>query len=293
MQPIDARESGIPNQPRVCEWILLGFFVYTSALALILPLAPAIRIRTICANLLVLAILHCLSRWNLSSRWRTVRDLFPIASVLLAYQQMGWFAQPQASFDLENAWVVWDRLLLSDFGLKRAIELLGPVLPGLLELLYVLTYILAPSGFVILLACDRRDQADRFLALYAGSAVVAYALFPFFPSEPPRAVFPGELFPSYDTVFRKLNWWILGGAGIHTSVFPSGHVSSAFGCAFGLLLALPERRAFGVAMTIVACGISVATVYGRYHYAVDALAGLAVSAAVAAGCVAIFNRQSA
>lgn len=293
MQPLDARESGIPNQPRVCEWILLGFFVYTSALALILPLSPAIRIRTICANLLVLAILHCLSRWNLSRRLRTVRDLFPIACVLLAYQQMGWFAQPQASFDLENAWVVWDRLLLADFGLKQAIELLGPVLPGLLELLYVLTYVLAPAGYLILVACERRDRADRFLALYAGSAVAAYALFPYFPSEPPRAVFPGELFPSYDTLFRKLNWWILGGAGIHTSVFPSGHVSSAFGCAFGLLLALPERRVFGVTMTVVACGIAVATVYGRYHYAVDALAGLAVSAAVAAACVAIFNRRSA
>ena len=106
-------------------------------------------------------------------------------------------------------------------------------------------------------------------------------------------MFPGELFPSYDTLFRRLNWWILGGAGIHTSVFPSGHVSSAFGCAFGLLLALPERRVFGVTMTVVACGIAVATVYGRYHYAVDALAGLAVSAAVAAACVVIFNRRSA
>ena len=292
MRSVHAPGLGVPNKPRVCEWILLGFFVYTSALALILPLSPAIRVRTVCANVLVLAILHCLSRWNLSRHWRTVRDLFPIACVLLAYQQMGWFAQPHEAFDLENAWVVWDRLILADFGLKGAIELFGPALPGLLELLYVLTYVLAPAGYLILLACGRRDRADRFLALYAGSAVAAYALFPYFPSEPPRAVFPGELFPSYDTLFRKLNWWILGGAGIHTSVFPSGHVSSAFGCAFGLLLALPERKAFGATMTAVACGIAVATVYGRYHYAVDAVAGLATSAIAAALCVASFHRRS-
>lgn len=293
MQSVDAPGLEVLNKPRVCEWILLGFFLYTSGLALILPLSSDTRVRTICVNVLVLAILHCLSRWNLSRHWRTVRDLFPIACVLLAYQQMGWFAQPHEAFDLERAWVVWDRLLLADFGLKGAIELLGPVLPGLLELLYVLTYVLAPSGYLILLACGRLDRADRFLALYAGSAVAAYALFPYFPSEPPRAVFPGELFPSYDTVFRKLNWWILGGAGIHTSVFPSGHVSSAFGCAFGLLLALPERRVYGATMTVVACGIAVATVYGRYHYAVDAVAGLATSAVAAALCVASFRRRSA
>ena len=293
MKSVDAPGLEVLNKPRVCEWILLGFFLYTSGLALILPLSSDTRVRTICVNVLVLAILHCLSRWNLSRHWRTVRDLFPIACVLLAYQQMGWFAQPHEAFDLERAWVVWDRLLLADFGLQGAIELLGPVLPGLLELLYVLTYVLAPSGYLILLACGRLDRADRFLALYAGSAVAAYALFPYFPSEPPRAVFPGELFPSYDTVFRKLNWWILGGAGIHTSVFPSGHVSSAFGCAFGLLLALPERRAYGAAMTVVACGIAVATVYGRYHYAVDAVAGLATSAVAAALCVASFRRRSA
>lgn len=292
MRSVDAPGLGVPNKPRVCEWILLGFFVYTSGLALILPLSPAIRVRTICANVLVLAILHCLARWNLSRHWRTVRDLFPIACVLLAYQQMGWFAQPHDDFDLERGWVVWDRLILADLGLKGSIEMFGPALPGLLELLYVLTYVLAPAGYLILHACGGRDRADKFLALYAGSAVAAYALFPYFPSEPPRAVFPGELFPSYDTLFRKLNWWILGGAGIHTSVFPSGHVSSAFGCAFGLLLALPERRVYGATMTAIACGIAVATVYGRYHYAVDAVAGLATSVIAAALCVASFHRRS-
>ena len=80
-------------------------------------------------------------------------------------------------------------------------------------------------------------------------------------------------------MFRRLNWRLLAAGGIHTSVFPSGHVSSAFGAAFGLLYALPGRRAFGLATAAVACGIAVSTVYGRYHYAVDAVAGLAASLA--------------
>ena len=248
--------------------------------------------RTLCVNALVLAILHCFARWRLPLAWRFARDLFPIGCVLLAYQQMGWFAQPHESFELERSWVIWDRLLLRDLGLQQAIEFFGPVLPGLLELLYCLTYVLAPSAYLVLLANGRADRADRFLALYVASAVAAYALFPYFPSEPPRAVFPGELFPGHDTVFRRLNWWILGGAGIHTSVFPSGHVSSAFGCAFGLLHALPERKRYGLIFVAAACGIALATVYGRYHYAVDALAGLAASGIATMACLYAFRRRS-
>src|SRR5262249_33477923 len=35
----------------------------------------------------------------------------------------------------------------------------------------------------------------------------------------PRTVFPGEDAPSTQTVFRRFNWFLLGGYGIHTSVF--------------------------------------------------------------------------
>ena len=66
--------------------------------------------------------------------------------------------------------------------------------------------------------------------------------------------------------------------GIHASVFPSAHVSSALSAAWGLLATLPARRLWmGWAMAIYGCSVAVATVYGRYHYAVDAVAGAALS----------------
>ncbi|MGZ4989059.1 MAG: phosphatase PAP2 family protein, partial [Limisphaerales bacterium] len=63
----------------------------------------------------------------------------------------------------------------------------------------------------------------------------------------------------------------------HSSVFPSAHVSSAFSAAWGLLAYLPERKRFGILMLVYAVSVAIATIYGRYHYAVDALAGLGVS----------------
>ncbi len=92
-----------------------------------------------------------------------------------------------------------------------------------------------------------------------------------------RTFFAGSDLPSVMTPLRRFNLWIVNGYGIHSSVFPSAHVSSAFSAAWALLLYLPERKIFGWRMLIYAASVAVATVYGRYHYAVDAVAGLGVS----------------
>ena len=99
-----------------------------------------------------------------------------------------------------------------------------------------------------------------------------------------------EFAPTVMTQVRRFNLWIVSGAGIHSSVFPSAHVSAAFSAAFALLLCLPRKKWAGWSMFAYACSVAVATVYGRYHYAVDAGAGIAVASLaavvihVATGC---------
>jgi membrane-associated phospholipid phosphatase len=89
-------------------------------------------------------------------------------------------------------------------------------------------------------------------------------------------VFFGQDLPSYLTTFRRFNLWMLGNYGIHTSVFPSAHVAGAFATAFGAYRALPERRWVSRFLLVIASLITMATVYGRYHYLADAIAGLVV-----------------
>jgi membrane-associated phospholipid phosphatase len=107
--------------------------------------------------------------------------------------------------------------------------------------------------------------------------LLAYALFPYFPSDPPRVAFSGSDMPHVSTVLRELNLWLVRDYGIHSSVFPSAHVSSAFSAAWALLAHLPERRRIGRGMLVYALSVALATVYGRYHYAADVVAGMAVS----------------
>ena len=196
--------------------------------------------------------------------------------LLLAYQEMGWFAAPQYGHPLETNWVAWDRLFLRG-GAKAAIEAFGPLLPSILEIAYSLVYTLAPFCLAVLYIYRRRDRVDRFLFLVTIGVLLCYAQFPFWPSEPPRVVFLGQDLPSSDTIFRRFNLWLLGNAGIHTSVFPSAHVAAAFSAAFGMWRTLPEHKWVGRFLFVMALLIAIATVYGRYHYFADAAAGLSMA----------------
>jgi membrane-associated phospholipid phosphatase len=201
-----------------------------------------------------------------------------LALVILAYKQMGWFAPPVHYHTLENQWIVWDNVVLSNWGIKRAIEATGPVLPNLLELSYLLVYAVGPFAVVMLYLFGSRKRIDTFLFIYVLGVLLSYAQFPFWPSEPPRTVFPGHLEP-VPSLLRRANLYVVGNAGIHTSVFPSAHVSGVVAAALAMWLLLSERKWLRYGFAIYAALVTVATFYGRYHYFVDAVAGVAVGVA--------------
>jgi membrane-associated phospholipid phosphatase len=249
-------------------------------LALIMPVRPHVATVTVALNLCILAGYALLIyAWSLrhSELLDIIRDWFPLPLTLLTYQEMGWFAAPHTSFRLENIFVRWDRILLRDWGLHRAIESLGLVIPSILEVAYILTYELAPFAVAIIYIYRRRRRLERFMFPFLLAVLLCYAQFPFWPSEPPRTVFPGEDFPTVVTVFRRVNWVMLGAYGIHTSVFPSAHVAGAFSTAFAMIITLHEHRWVGRLLLVLAILIATATVYGRYHYAADAVAGFTMA----------------
>ena len=209
------------------------------------------------------------------------RDWTPLLLTLTAYREMDWFTPSHYDHRFENAWIVWDRLILDTWGLRRLFETTGPLLPGYFELCYTLVYAVGPFTIAMLYVFERRDVVDRVLVLYLLGTLAAYGLCPYFPSGPPRTVFPEDNLPHVTTPFREFNLWVLRGYGIHSSVFPSAHVSSAFAAAWALLLFLPEKKWVGWMLVIYAVSVAVATVCGRYHYAVDALAGFGISIAAA------------
>ena len=284
--------GGQREQPllRPSEIVLIGYFLYVGVVGLFLEIPPETARFTLLLNLAVVAGYFILGHFDRQRPLRAismVRDWLPLGFIQLAYREMGWFAPQHHTYELEDAWIVWDRLLLNDWHLRTAIEFLGPLLPAVLELSYSLVYAVGPFSVAILYLYGRRGEVGQFLVTLVLGTVLSYALYPYFPSEPPRAVFPDADMPQIVTVFRRFNLWILSGGGIHTSVFPSSHVSHAFAAAFAMRRVLPDKKWAGRSLLVLAVSTSIATVYGRYHYAVDGLAGLVVAmlALVAASAV--------
>jgi membrane-associated phospholipid phosphatase len=263
---------------RSSEWVVAGYFTYVALVATwFFGLFHATTAwETWALAVAIITIIQILARFAKHGNSYT-RDLAPIVYTFAAYREMDWFTPAVHAHRLERTWIVWDRRILDGGHLRDAIESTGTLLPGLLELCYALVYAIALFALIAIFANRCRDRVNLFWLAYLVGTLGAYALFPYFPSEPPRVVFPGADMPRITTAIREFNLFIVGGYGIHSSVFPSAHVSSALSAAWGLLAAIPKRRWIGWLMFTYGILVAIATVYGRYHYAVDGLAGIAVS----------------
>ena len=265
---------------RASEWIIVAFFGYVAVISPFFPDRVNLGIRPLAALIAVYAALFAfgaLDRGRRAGFVATVRDWLPLLFTFLAFREMELFLPPVFDGRLEHGWIQLDRLLLERYRIRSAIESLGVAIPLYLECCYFFVYGVAAVCVGILYARGKRAWVDAFWIINLAGTLLAYGLFPYFPSQPPRIVFAGLDNPSFVTPVRTLNLFILNHATIHAGVFPSAHVSSAFACAWAILLLIPERRRIGLLLLIYALSVSVATVYGRYHYADDVVAGFAVS----------------
>lgn len=274
---------------RRSECLFLAYFAYVVVITPLFPDRPNLGAKPVLEFLFVFVLLAGLARASTVERWQrtvnTVRDWLPVFVILLAFREMEWFLPRGYPHRYEAGWVQQDRTVLSIWGVQNAIESLGPVIPFYLESCYLLTYGLAPACLGILYFQRKRRRVDTFLTVYLLGTLVSYSLFPFFPSQPPRILFPTGDLPHISTWMRRLNLFILSKGTIHIGVFPSAHVSSAFSAAWGLFATIWERKRWGCFILIYAFSVSVATVYGRYHYSADVIGGFAVS--LLAGLVAL------
>jgi membrane-associated phospholipid phosphatase len=272
--------TGALESLRSSEWVLIGYFGYVALITPLFPLDPHVKWMALAVLVLggtLTGVLAVAETYGSQELFSVTRDWVPFALTLIAYREMDWFSPLSRDHNLELRWLEWDRKLLYGAGLQHAIEGLGALLPAYLELCYVLVYAVGPIAVALLYGQRRRDLVNRFLMVYLAGTLLVYALLPYFPSDPPRTLFAGTDMPNVITPVRQLNLWIVSGYGIHSSVFPSAHVSSAFSAAWALFWLLPEKQRFGWMMLAYAVSVAVATIYGRYHYAADAAAGFGVS----------------
>lgn len=286
--PASAPASGL----RVSEKVALGFLTYAVLAALAFPLSLRERLAVVVLNLGSTAVIAALARFGAQKRndfFTNARDWFPCVLILLAYRESGLFFIPDPAHHLDYLFGGWDLKLLQHPGVLAVLSAGSPWLQRYLEFAYFLCYPLVPFGLGSLTAARRwpaftrrrmsSDDSkiiDHFWTAVLLAVFCCYVLFPLFPSTPPRSFFHDSPHPLVQPFFRKTNFWILGQYGIVSSVFPSGHVAAVTATTLTVRHHLPR---LGLVFIVVALSIAVATVYGRYHYAADALAGAVIGIA--------------
>ncbi|MGH9584883.1 MAG: phosphatase PAP2 family protein [Bryobacteraceae bacterium] len=281
---------------RTSEWLLIVFFAYIALLIPWFPNRARLHLYPVVLLVCAFALIAVFAYGEKTRVFRAVsyvRDWLPLGLTLLAFREMELFMPRHFGAHLERIWIQWDDRLLAGWHMRAGIEALGKVMPFYLELCYLLVYAVAAYCVIVLYASKKRNLVDRFFVIYLTGTLLAYALFPYFPSQPPRIAFPASSAPHVTTWVRTLNLAILNAATIHVGVFPSAHVSSAFSAAWAMFLLLPRRKAVGWVFVFYALSVAVATVYGRYHYIADVAAGFAVSLAAAGVCLVFRARRAA
>jgi hypothetical protein len=245
------------------------YFLYVAAVALVLPrLAPRARWRAVgvaAGGLLLTAATSATTAF-----W--LRDvLLPPALLLVSYWASGllWTA-PMPRIEARLAAI--DRRL-------RIPERCATTPRGLCEFLefaYAGVYVVIPIALILHLAYGPAPDAGRFWTVVLVTDYVCFGMLPWIQTRAPRAIERGA---PWRSGFRALNEKLLDHTSIGVNTVPSGHAAEAM--AIALLLAdAPWPIAAWMAFNALA--ISAGAVFGRYHYAVDALAGWAVAVIVMA-----------
>jgi hypothetical protein len=198
--------------------------------------------------------------------------------LLAGYRLSGlFFVAPMTC--LEARLLAVDRWTFDALKWTRHLRLQGRGCHAALELAYLCVYAMVPLGALTLVASGASSQVATYWTVVLAACFTSYAMLPWLQTRPPRAIPGGRVGEDGSDVgqgLRGLNLAILRSSSNQVNTIPSGHVAAAVAVS---LMVLSTDAVFGLAFLTMAFAIAVATVAGRYHYTVDAVAGAVVALA--------------
>lgn len=248
------------------ERIAVGYFAYLAVVCWLRPVAMRRRLAIVgVATGVVAAIV-----WLAASGPPWLRPWAPLSNILIGYYLSGLtFIAPSLSF--ERWLMAWDRRLLGDAATRFA-HWPRPLLAAL-EIAYMGCFVLIGAGFLILAVAGHAAEADRYWTLVVAAEFASFAPLAFVQTRPPWAVERKPVLA--DRAIHNLATQMVATFTIGANTFPSGHVAGSLAVALAVGSVMPVA---GVVLFALAAGIAVATVVGRYHYIVDAVAGALLTA---------------
>ena len=219
-----------------------------------------------------------------------VRDWHPIALFPILYKEVEVLAAALGDWGLTATIPVLEASL---FGGQPSLYLSqrwsSVALSEFLHFCYLSYVLVIPGVAGYWYATKRRAAFHELVLLLTVTMLGSYLFFILFPVDSPY--YRGDRIgpPLAGNFFFDLVHEVSARGGARGGAFPSAHVSGAI---VTWLVVWRHQRRLALLLAPIIAGVMVATVYGRFHYALDTVAGLLVAIAVVVTFTLVPRRTS-
>ena len=261
---------------------LFALYLFISGLALLFPHRPKAWLVLLVLHVFGIVLLLGIGPATIAQNWIAAR--WPrLAKFVSDWYVLGLMPALYTELALLNISVhngrYFDDIILrweeQLFGGQPSRELAAamPWLPlsEFLHFSYIAYYLIIYGPFVLLYMRARRDDHQRAAFTIMLTFFAHYVFFIYFPVQGPRYLFPAPTGEIENGVMYQLAHRILEAGSSRGAAFPSSHVGVSFA---QTALAFVLLRRWAPVLLVLSTGLAVGAVYGGFHYATDAVAGL-------------------
>jgi membrane-associated phospholipid phosphatase len=259
-----------------------SYLAITAALIAILGSAVPGRLRLVAVHLALAGSLLILNRAKPPAGiLRVIHDWHPLMLFPLLYKEVELLAPALGDWRLTAAIPAWESALFAGQPSLYLSERLPFVpLSEYLHFCYLSYVIVIPSVSAYWYLTGRRAAFGELLLTLSTVLLGSYLFFILLPVDSPYYLSPRLGPPLSGHFFFDLVHEMSARGGARGGAFPSAHVSGAVVVS---LVAWRHQRRLAYLLVPITAGVTIATVYGRFHYVLDTLtgAGLAIAVVVA------------
>jgi len=258
-----------------------SYLAITAALIAILGQTVPGRVRLVAVHLTLAGSLLILNRARPAAGiLRVIRDWHPLILFPLLYKEVELLAAVIGDWRLSAAILAWEAALFrGQPSLYLSEQLPFVPLSEYLHFCYLSHLVVIPLVAAYWYVSGRRTAFGELLLMLSIVMLGSYLFFILLPVDSPYYLWRRLGPPLSGHFFFDLVHQMSARGGARGGAFPSAHVSSAV---VVVLVAWRHQRRLAYLIVPITVGVMVATVYGRFHYALDSLVGAALAITVVA-----------
>ena len=255
------------------DWCAIGYLAITGVLILIFHKNVARWYLYLLVRACVIAAILSLTlvQETLPHPWQFIRDWYPLSTIALFYFEMGKLTQLVFHRFFDDAIIRWEKRVFRGMPcIELSHKFPSLLLSEVLHLCYFSYYLIAVFLAAWLYFQGKVVPFQETVFAETLTFNLSLLCYPFIPATGPRYHFDkieGKLASGF---FFRLTHAILSTGSSKGTAFPSSHVSLSV---IVLLCALRYDTTAFLILLPLCTGLTLGTVFGRFHYAIDALAG--------------------